>query len=312
MKAIQVTNYGGTDEIHVAEDVAKPELKAGQVLVEVHAASLNRIDSKIREGYMKDFLPLAMPFTQSGDFAGVVSEVADDVTTLKVGDEVYGNAGQFKGGSGSLADFVVENATSTTIKPSSLDFTQAAAVPLVGATAMQGIETEVNVQSGQKILIQGGAGGVGAVAVQIAKMHGAYVATTVGTDDVELAKMLGADEVIDYKTQDVTQLLKEYDAVFDTAGGDNADKLFAVLKKGGVFVTVAGQPNQDTAKEHEITAKSEMAAVSVEQLQKLAELVDGGKLKIGVEKTFPFDQAKEAFEFFETQHPKGKIVVTLK
>ena len=312
MKAIQVTNYGGTDEIHVAEDVAKPELKAGQVLVEVHAASLNRIDSKIREGYMKDFLPLAMPFTQSGDFAGVVSEVADDVTTLKVGDEVYGNAGQFKGGSGSLADFVVANATSTTIKPSSLDFTQAAAVPLVGATAMQGIETEVNVQSGQKILIQGGAGGVGAVAVQIAKMHGAYVATTVGTDDVELAKMLGADEVIDYKTQDVTQLLKEYDAVFDTAGGDNADKLFAVLKKGGVFVTVAGQPNQDTAKEHEITAKSEMAAVSVEQLQKLAELVDGGKLKIGVEKTFPFDQAKEAFEFFETQHPKGKIVVTLK
>ncbi len=207
MKAAQIKNYGGTDAIEINSNAQKPPLQQGQILVDVHASSLNRMDSVVRNGYLQKMMPFPFPITLGGDFSGVVTEIGKGVTDFKVGDEVYGNAGVYKGGSGSLAEFVASKNENTYLKPTSLDFTQSAALPLVGASALQGIEEELKVQPGQKILIQGGAGGIGSLAIQIAKMHGAYVATTVGTDDVEFVKNLGANEAIDYKKQNVAQVL---------------------------------------------------------------------------------------------------------
>ncbi len=312
MRAVQIKNYGSAEAIEIISDAPQPILQSGQVRIEVRAASLNRIDSAIRNGYMKDMLPLSFPVIMGGDFAGIVTEVGEGVTTLKTGDEVYGNAGQFKGGTGSLAEFTVANAKNVALKPASMDFNQAAALPLSGASALQAIEKELHVQPGQKILIQGGAGGIGSLAIQIAKLHGAHVATTVHSADIAFVKGLGADEVIDYDTKDVTQLLTGFDAILDTAGGEAMNKLFTILKQGGVFVTLAGQPDQEIAKEHGITAMSQMTEVSIEQLSKLAQLVDSGKLKEQIEKTFPLNQTKEAFVYFENEHPNGKVVVEVK
>lgn len=310
MKAVQIKDYGSVEAIEINQDAEKPSLQLKQVLVEVHAVSLNRIDSIIRNGNYRQTVPLSFPFTLGGDFVGVVSDLGEGVTEFKVGDEVYGNAGAFLGGSGSIAGFVVSNSANMFFKPKTLDFTQSAALPLVGASALQGIEEEIKVKKGQNILIQGGAGGIGSIAIQLAKMHGAYVATTVSTDSVEFVKNLGADEVIDYKVQDVTNVLNDYDAVFDTAGGNRVNDLFKILKRGGILVSmVAGQLDQELAKQQEVTAISQMTAASTEQLKRLAELVDNGKVKVQIEKIFPFSQVKEAFTYFETQHPKGKVLV---
>jgi len=255
---------------------------------------------------------LSFPSTVGGDFSGVVSDLGEGLTEFGVGDEVYGNAGALLGGSGSIAEFVASDSAKLSFKPKTLDFTQSASLPLVGASAVQGIEEEIKVKDGQKILVQGGAGGIGSIAIQIAKMHGAYVATTVGTDSMDFAKNLGADEVIDYKVQDVTDVLSDYDAVLDTAGGDRVNELFKIIKKGGSLVSMAGLIDQDLANKQGVTAISQMTAVSTEQLQRLAGYVDSGKVKVQIEKAFPFLQVKEAFTYFETQHPKGKVVVEIK
>ena len=312
MKALQINQYGGTDAIVINNDAELPIVEGGKILVQVYAASLNRIDSAIRNGNLKESLHLPMPLNLGGDFAGVVSEVGEAVTEFKKGDEVYGNAGPFKGGSGSLAEYTLANVANTAKKPSSLDFSEAAALPLAGVSALQGIEEEIKLASGQKILIIGGAGGIGSLAIQIAKLRGAYVAATAATDDIEFVKRLGADEVIDYKTQDVTKVLKEYDAVFDTAGGEQLNTLFDVLKKGGILVTMAGQPDQEIAEQHEVKAISQMTQVTTKQLTNLAASVDLGNVNVSIEKTFPLSEGKQAFEYFETQHPKGKIVINIK
>jgi len=193
-------------------------------------------------------------------------------------------------------------------KPKTLDFTQSASLPLVGASAVQGIEEEIKIKKGQKLLIQGGAGGIGSIAIQIAKMHGVYVATTVGTDSVEFVKNLGADEVIDYKVQDVTNVLSDYDAVFDTAGGDRVNELFKIIKRGGTLVSmVAGILDQDLANQQGVTAISQMTEASTKQLQRLAGYVDSGKVKVQIEKTFPFSQVKEAFTYSKHSIRKEKL-----
>jgi NADPH:quinone reductase-like Zn-dependent oxidoreductase len=312
MKAAQIKNYGDVNAIEINGDTEKPSLESKQALVEVYAASLNRIDSVIRNGYAQAMMPLSFPSTVGGDFSGVISDLGEGVTEFVVGDEVYGNAGAFLGGSGSIAELVASDSAKMSFKPKTLDFTQSASLPLVGASAVQGIEEEIKVKEGQKILIQGGAGGIGSIAIQIAKMHGAYVATTVRTDSVDFAQNLGADEVIDYKVQDVTNFLRDYDAVFDTAGGNNTNDLFKIIKRGGTLVSMAGMLDQDLANKQGVTAISQMTLVSTEQLQRLARYVDSGRVKVQIEKTFPFLQVKEAFTYFETQHPKGKVVVEIK
>ena len=311
MKAVQIKQYGGTEAIEINQDVAKTDAQSGQVVVEVHAASLNRIDTIIRSGFMDKMMPLEFPSTLGGDFAGVVTEIGEGVTSLNVGDEVYGQAGALMGGTGSLAEYTATSNGKAAKKPTSIDMTQSASLPLVGASAIQGIEEHANIQSGQKILVHGGAGGIGSLAIQLAKLRGAYVATTVATNDLEFAKSLGADEVIDYKTQDFTTIIKDYDAVFATAQPSLNDSV-KVLKKGGILVSMVGAVDEALTKEYEVTVIPQMTQVSTEQLTRLAQLIDSGEVKPQVDKVFTLDQVKEAFDYFEHQNPRGKVVVTIK
>jgi alcohol dehydrogenase len=310
MKAVQVTKYGGI-EVLAINDTSSPTPANGFVLVDIKSASINPFDYKLREGYMKEMIPLTLPYTIGGDFSGVVSQVGEGVTELKAGDEVFGSAGVAGGGSGSFAEQAVTKAGSVAKKPTSVSFDEAAALPLVGSSAVQALEEHIKLQKGQKILIHGGAGGIGHVAIQIAKAIGAHVITTVSSNDVEFVKQLGADEVIDYKTQKFEEIVKDVDAVFDTVGGETTNTSINVIKSGGVLVTMAGQPDEDLAKQKGITAISQFTQTNTAHLSRVAELVDSGKLKVNIEKTFPLDQFKEAFEFQEKVHPKGKVVIKI-
>ena len=311
MKAVQIKTYGGNEVLEVQENAPKPIPKKGQTLVEVHAAGVNPVDWKIRAGYLKDMAELKFPATLGGDFAGVVTEVGENVSDFQIGDEVYGSALTFNGGSGSFAEFAAAKITTISRKPARVNFVEAAALPLVGSSAIQALEEHIKLQSGQKILIHGGVGGIGMVAIQLAKTIGAYVATTVSTDDKEYVKQLGAQEIIDYKKQKFEELLKEYDAVFDTVGGETTSKSFGVLKKGGVLVSMVGMPDQKLAIQYGVAAIGQMTNTNTTHLKRLAELVDDGKIKVHIDKTFTLEQASLAFEYQEKVHPRGKIVFTI-
>lgn len=308
MKAAQISKYGGSEVIEVS-DVEKPALKTGQVLVEVHAACLNPVDYKIRLGYLQQMMPLSFPATLGGDFSGVITSVSEDVLDFKTGDEVFGSAIVLNGGSGSLAQFAAANAANLALKPKSVDHIQASSLPLVGASAIQAIEEHIKLSEGQRILIHGGAGGIGSIAIQLAKLHKAFVSTTVGRDDIEFVKKLGADEVIDYQTQKFENIVKDLDAVFDTVGGEATNKSFKALKKGGILVSMLGQPDEKLAKQYNITAIGQNTNTNAEKLKRLAELVDSGKLKPQVDKVFTLDQIRDSFDYLEKRHPRGKVVV---
>jgi NADPH:quinone reductase-like Zn-dependent oxidoreductase len=311
MKAIIINKYGGTEVIETSNDSQNPAVKTGQILVEVYAVSLNRIDSIIRAGYLHQMMPLNFPSVLGGDFAGIVAEFGEGVTDVKKGDAVYGYAGAFLGGSGSLAEYTSASVDKVSKKPKSIDMATAASLPLAGASAIQAIEEHIKLRKGQKILIHGGSGGIGSLAIQLAKLHEAYVATTVSTSNIELAKKLGADEVIDYKTNDFTSIIKDYDAVL-VAAAEELNKSYKVVKKGGILVSIAGNVDENLAKELDITAITQMTQTSTSQLKRLSELVDSGKLKPLIDKTFPFNDAKEAFDYFEQKHPRGKVVIKIK
>ncbi len=321
MKAIQINAYGTSDVIEINNNASKPAVAEGKVLVEVYAASINAVDWKIRAGYLKDMAPLPFPATLGGDFAGNITEVGQGVSNLKVGDEVYGTGISLAGGSGAFADFVVTKAENIAQKPKEADSISASALPLVGCSAIQALEEHIKLHDPssakatagkEKILIHGGAGGIGHIAIQLAKAIGAYVATTVSTADVDFVKQLGADEVIDFKTQKFQDLLSDYDAVYDTVGGETTIKSFKVLKKGGILVSMLGLPDQELAKQYGVTAIGQNTKTNSAHLTRLSELVDTGKIKVHVDKVFPIDQAKEAFVYQETMHPKGKVVLKIK
>lgn len=318
MKAVQYSRYGGPDVLEVV-DISKPNVGKGQVLVEVRAASINPFDFKVRTGYLKDAMPLKFPVTICGDLAGVVVGIGDGVGDFKVGDEVYGQAAVYGGGSGSFAQFAVAAVGKVAIKPKNIDFVEAASLPLVGISAVQALLEHIKLQKKQKILIHGGAGGIGSIAVQIAKAVGAYVATTVGTDDVDFAKELGADQVIDYRQEDFSEKVSGFDAVFDTVGGDTTDKSFKVLKKGlpagrqgGILVSMVGQPGEDLAKQYGVVAIGQSTDGTTEKLNKLRGFIEKGGVKPIVDKVFPLDEARAAFIHQEQNHPRGKVVVKVK
>ena len=323
MKAVQINNYGDKEVLEVNENASQPVLEEGQLLIEVKAASINPFDVKLRAGYMKDAIPLQFPFTMGGDYSGVVKEVNGPpasamsealragVSDFQVGDEVYGQAIALGTGSGSFAELAAANGANTAKKPHSIGFEQAAALPLVGSSAVQALEDHIKLESSQKILIHGGAGGIGHIAIQLAKSVGAYVATTVSTDDISFVKELGADEVIDYKTQKFEELLKDYDAVYDTVGGETTNKSFAVLKQGGIFVSMLGEPDKNLAQEHGVTVIGQGTKINTEHLSRLAQLVDDGKITASVDKVFPLEEVKEAFGYQEEVHPRGKVVLKI-
>lgn len=307
-----IHEYGKSDVIKV-ETVNKPTLKENQILVEVYGASVNPFDSKLSLGYMKEGIPLTFPFHLGGDFAGIVVEVGSAVRDFKKGDEVYGQANALTGASGSLAEYAAANEDQVALKPEKSTWTEAGALPLVGSSAVQALTEHINLQAGQKILIHGGAGGIGSTAIQLAKSLGAHVATTVGTKDVEYAKKLGADEVIDYKMQKFEELLKDYDAVYDTViSDDTVQKSVDVLKNGGILVSMLPHEQSEKEKEKNITVISQSTKVTTEHLQKLAGIVDSGKLKIQVDKVFPLDEASDAFRYLQDSHPRGKVAIKVR
>lgn len=310
MKAAQINSYGGPEVIQINE-ITQPEPKEGQIQVEVHAASINPIDWKLRAGYLKEMAPLEFPITLGGDYSGVVSKVGPGLANFKPGDEVFGSAIVLGGGSGSMAEFAAGNAANAVLKPEKTSHAQAASLVLVGVSALQAIDDHMKLKSGQKILIHGGAGGIGSIAVEYAKHLGAHVTTTARSADADFVKELGADEVIDYEKQKFEDLVKNYDAVFDTVGGDVYNKSFKVLKKGGILVSMTEQPNDELAKQYGVTAIAQQSSTDSASLEKLAKLVDEGVIKAQVDKEFPLEQTAEAFKHLETGHVRGKVIINV-
>lgn len=311
MKAAQLFKYGGKDSVKVADGVPIPEPVQDEVLIEVHAAAVNPFDWKVREGHMQSIGELKLPATLGGDFAGRVTSVGDDVSGIKAGDEVYGQGGALSG-HGSFAEFAPVKASSIAIKPEGIDFVQAAALPLTGVSAYQALVEHVGVKPGQKVLIHGGAGGIGSYAIPLAKHLGAYVATTAAADDFDYAKELGADEIIDYQKQDFSTLIKDYDVVYDTVDGETYKKSYEVLKPGGVIVSMLEQPDEKLMKQHDVQAINQFTRVTTERLRELTKLVETGVIKPQIDKTFPLSQAAEALEYLKSNHRRGKVVITIK
>lgn len=310
MKAAQISQYGDSSVVQITTiDIPAPG--EGQVLVEVHASSLNPFDTTIRSGYMKDMIPLQFPVTLGGDIAGVVAKVGEGVTNFAVGDAVYGQANVVAGNSGAFAEYAVTSAGQVAVAPHGLEFTDAASLPLVGVSALQALQEHINLQPGQKIFIHGGAGGIGTIAIQVAKHIGAHVATTATGEGIELVKSLGADDVIDYKMHNYADVLKEYDAVFDTVG-DDFDATFAILKPGGVAVSMIASANEAAAKELGITAMTQSTHVTTAVLDTLRQLVEAGIIVAQVDQIFSLDAIKEAFDARETGTVRGKIAIEIK
>ncbi len=312
MKAIQINKYGGPEVLEVNSNAVEPVVNSGQVLVEVHASSINPFDNIVLAGYMEKMMPLKFPTTMGGDFSGVVIKVFANETEFNVGDQVYGQAIVFNGGSGSFAELLISNTKNMSLKPKNINFIDAASLPLVGSSAIQALEDIIKLSSGQKILIHGGAGGIGSIAIQIAKSLGAYVTVTISEKDKQFVKQLGADEIIDHKTQVFEEILKDYDAVFDTAGGETTDRSFKVLKTGGILASMKGQPNEELAKQYGVRGVAINTQTNSQHLQKLTQLVESGIVKPRVDKIFNLDQIEEAFIYKQTSHPQGKVVIKIR
>lgn len=310
MKAARINEYGDPSVVEVV-DIDKPTVQEGMVLVEVHASSLNPFDSKIRDGSMKEMIPLELPVTLGGDIAGIVSEVGDGVTNVSVGDKVFGQANVVAGNSGAFAEFALTKAEQVALAPSNIGLQQAAAVVLVGVSAWQSLVQHINLQPEQKIFIHGGAGGIGAIAIQIAKNVGAYVATTATGSGLELVKNLGTDEIIDYKSQNFAEILSDYDAAFDTVGGDDFNTMLGILKSGGTAVSMIAKADEAKAAELGVTAIMQSTHVTTEALNALRTLVEDGIVTPHIGPVFPLEQTKEAFEARESG-AEGKVILTIK
>ena len=307
MKAAVIREYGAAIEI---SDVPQPALLADSVLIEVHAASVNPVDGIVQAGYLKEMMPITFPFTIGFDVSGVVVEVGDQVSKFKIGDEVFSRPNGMQ--AGTIAEYAVIKEEELAIKPSNISHQEAASIPLVGLTAWQAMVTKGNLQKGQKILIHAGSGGVGTLAIQMAKHLGAEVATTTSAVNAEMVKNLGADVVIDYKTQKFEEELSDYDLVFDMMGGEIMEKSFKILKKGGCLVSIKGEDSKGLAKQYGVRFEAFFMWPSGEMLSQLAQLISDGALKPVIDRTFLIDQVQEAYGYLQGGRAKGKIVIQVK
>jgi alcohol dehydrogenase len=315
MKSAQINKYGSSEVIEINQNTPEPSLSSGKVLVSVKAASVNPADWKIREGGLQQMIQLQFPSTMGMDFSGVIKQVGEGVSNSEFnqGDGVYGQAGVVNGGSGAFAEMALAKTESIANKPKRLSHAEAAALPLVGVSAWRALTENIGLSNGQRILIHGGAGGIGSIAIQLAKHLGAYVATTVSTDDKQFVQELGADQVIDYKTQNFEDMLHDYNSVFDTVGGETYKRSFKVLKKGsGIIVSMLEQPNPQLMDQHGVKAIFQFTQADRERLTKVAKWVDENKdIRVNIDKTFSLDEAGEALDYQKDVHPRGKVVLTV-
>lgn len=317
MKSARIKGYGSTSNvIEIDQNTPAPnDPSEGKVLVKVKAAGVNPIDWKISEGYMRQIMPLEFPATLGSDFSGIVEKAGAGVSDIKQGDEVYGQSSVVMGGSGTFAEMALANADNIARKPITLSHKEAAGLPTVGVTAWQALVDIIGLSEGQKILIHGGAGGVGSIAIPLARYIGAYVTTTVSEKDKQFAKEeIGADEIIDYKTQTFEDVLSshDYDAVLDTVGGETYSRSFKILKRGtGIIVSTLEQPNQELMEKFGVKAIFVFSQVNRERLTKLAQWVDQNNVRVNVDKMFPLDDAAKALEYQKDRHPRGKVVLAI-
>jgi NADPH:quinone reductase-like Zn-dependent oxidoreductase len=321
MKSAQIKSYGDSEILEINPNAPSPhDPSESMVLVTVKAAGVNPSDWKLREGFFKQMAPLQFPATLGMDFSGLIEKVGKGVSPdLKPGDEVYGQAGVLAGGSGAFAEMALAKADKIAHKPKALTHEQAAGLPLVGVSAWQALVETMGLSRGQKILIHGGAGGIGSISIQLAKHLGAYVATTVSTNDIQFVKEeLGADEAIDYKTQTFEDVLShDFDAVFDTVGGETYTRSVKVLKRGdrsergGIIVSMLEQPVQALMDQFGVKAVYQFTQANGERLAKLAQWVDQNNIRVNVERTFPLNEARGALDYQRDVHPRGKIVLAM-
>ena len=309
MKAIRIHNYGGP-EVLKYEDAPRPEPGEGEVLIRVHAASVNPIDWKVREGHTKDFWPHEFPLILGWDLSGVVEELGRGVSRFKIGDEVYSVPDPTR--NGAYADYIVVRESELALKPNSLHHIRAAAVPLAALTAWQSLFDTAQLQPGQRVLIHAGSGGVGHFAVQLAKWKGAYVFATASTKNQDLLRELGVDEPIDYTQQRFEDIARKIDIVLDPIGGDTQERSWQVLKKGGILLSLVEPPSADKAKALGIQAAFVASHPNGAELAKIAELIDSGDLKPIVNRILPLSEARRAHELSQTGHTHGKIVLRVK
>lgn len=333
MKVLHLTGYGDIKSNVTFAEVKKPSIKDNQVLIEIHSAALNPIDYKIIEGHLKQVIKLSFPNPIGFDVAGIVVEKGAKVTHLKVGDEVYSRVPT--DAPGTLAEYISVDSEVVSLKPSNLSFSEAASLPLVGLTTIQSFN-KVHLKSGDKVLIHAGSGGIGTFAIQYAKSKGAYVYTTTSTKNVGWVKKLGADRVIDYKTEKYLDIVKNIDIVYETLGGEYTADAFKVIKNGGKVVSLAGDIDDETAKElglnklirfilslkrRKITKLTKQKSAHYKylamtangkQLEDLKNLAEANLIKPVIDKVYPFSEAVEALLYQKSGRAKGKIVINMK
>jgi NADPH:quinone reductase-like Zn-dependent oxidoreductase len=308
MKAVQVHNYGGPEVLRF-EDAPRPTPGFGELLIRVHAASVNAIDWKARAGYLKDVFPLPLPYIPGWDVSGIVEAIGPGVTQFKKGNEVYAVPDGARSGKGTYAEYVVVKETEAALKPKSIDHIHAAALPVVALTAWQALFDHAGLSKGQKLLIHGAAGGVGGIAVQLAKWKGAHVIGTASGRNQDLLRELGVDDPIDYEKNRFEDVVNDVDVVLDTQGGDTQNRSWKVLKKGGLLISIVAPPSAEEAAKHSLRSAFLSGHPSSAQLYEIAQLVDAGKLKPVVETVLPLSDARRAHELNETGHARGKTVL---
>src|ERR1700693_745318 len=333
MRAYVLERYGGPEGARLM-DVPAPTPRPRDILVEVHAAGLNPVDYKFRQGKLRAILRPKLPFVLGNELAGKVIAAGSDVKRFRAGDRVFARVAKDRGG--AFAEQACLDEDHAALMPRNLDFTAAAAVPLAALTALQALRDELGVKPGQKVFISGGAGGVGTFAIQIAKWLGAHVTTTASKRGEALVRSLGCDEVIDYTSRDISETGARFDAGFDLIGGKTLEQMFEIMKPGTKIVSIAALPEPQTAIKdlggrrvlstmfwiisYGIRSRARRAGISYRflfmhpsgsELAQLAELIEQGKLKVIVDKSYPFANIADALAYLESGRAKGKVVVTM-
>ncbi|MNX92751.1 Quinone oxidoreductase 1 [compost metagenome] len=333
MKAFTINKYSKNESLQLAE-IPDPKVKDNDVLVEVHAAGVNLLDSKIKTGEFKLILPYKLPLILGHDVAGVITKIGKNVKKFKVGDEVYARPSDHR--IGTFAEFISIDERDVALKPKNISMEEAASIPLVALTAWQVLVERAQIKKGQKVFIQAGSGGVGTIAIQLAKHLGATVATTASAKSFDLLNELGADLIIDYKNSDFENRLSNYDAVLNSQDQKTLEKSLKILKSGGKLISISGPPTPDFAKEIKAPwfVKIILSLISLgirkkaknknvdysflfmkangEQLSSITTLIESGIIKPVIDKIFPFDKTSEALIYVESGRAKGKIVIKIK
>ncbi|MBZ9730124.1 NADP-dependent oxidoreductase [Salegentibacter sp. JZCK2] len=326
MKALQIVKYGEIKDSLSINEIEKPSIKPNEILVEVKAASLNPIDYKMAEGHLKELVPLKLPVTIGFDVSGVVVEKGADVSDFEIGDEIYSRVPHEQ--MGTVAEFVTINKDKVAKKPENISFEEASGLPLTGITAIQALE-KAGLKKDDRILIHAGSGGVGSFAIQYAKAKGAIVYTTTSTKNADWVKALGADRVIDYKTEDYKEVANNLDIVFDTLGDDYTFDAFEIIKKSGTLTSIVGPPDEESAKimgikdyklpeelsnlikEKSVAYKHTWMQPNAAQLKEIKTMVEDGDIKPIVDLIYSFEDGVDAYEYLATGRAQGKVIISL-